>query len=1157
LILTGSGSNGSLQVATLGQPTTFILPDPGASSANICLSTGNCTAAGTAGGDLTGTYPNPTIASIQGSAINISTPVGGHVLVYNASNSRWENVAIGGDITITQTGLATIVNGAVTSAKILDGTIVNDDLQSGSFTNITGVGTLTGLTVQGTANINTTGTASTAIGNGSGTFSLTSTGLNVSTAGALSGVTGIITSGGYTQSGSTANTFSGATSFTAAGTALSVTNNASIGGVLAVNAITPSGSMTIGSATQDLTLQGNAVTTITVTDSGNTTALVFETPTANTTLRFPALSAGTYDICTSSGNCQGAGVTLQSAYNNSTNPEIIVDGTRGALTVRDAVTPIGGNLLEVQDNDGSVTYFAVTAAGIQTTGSIASSGNISTSAGVIQTGGTTRIDNSGNLTNIGNITGSSAITLQPAAGQALTITAHATSSWTTDSGNLTVDTTASGGTLNLGTGSQNKTVNIGTTTGTSTTNINAGTGGITILSGANVTIGTSDTTGTLLILDTKTDIGDPTGVNGAIYYNAAYGKFRCYQNNEWVDCMGMGVAEYLYGRMQAEQDTNLSANDHIKFDTIVASSGPSINLDTSTAYTNGAGASIGRVTLVGGKTYKISSVIPWVDFSTDSGYLLVGWYDLTAGARIGTGIFLNPTTRSDSRYPTGDSAEFIFSPTVTTTIELRILDSLAVAGIGGVSAYNLYPHFTIEVLSESTKVGQFQGATATTDGQMGLVPAPLAGQQGSLLVGDGSWSEGLTFLNTTADRGLRIESTDTAFIILNGDTDDDGNETGTAYIGFRTDGTGAINNVLGIVQQSGTDPTGGSVTGAASNALYLGTRGTNRLQFGVGAAVQMEITSDGWVGIGRSPAGPLDILKGEDSVYFRRTTDQYIELRTNANGNSLIGFSESGNEKYMIIGADTNSLGISFYTSSTTSSSGTLRLTIDSATGNIIVGTSDTTGTLLVLDTKTDSGDPTGVNGGMYYNSNSGKFRCYENGAWVNCISAPPDVVIFTSSGTFTKASYPGLKGVRVKLVGGGGAGGGRSASSPIGGGGGAGAYCEEFIPASSLGSSVTVTVGSGGTGVSGGTGGSGGTSSFGSFSSAGGGTGGATSSSSAAGGNGGSVSNCDINIDGQGGENGDTNGSGAGGSTPLGQGGWGRQTGSTGAGVNATQGWG
>ncbi|MBA2278952.1 hypothetical protein H0V99_00735, partial [Candidatus Saccharibacteria bacterium] len=63
------------------------------------------------------------------------------------------------------------------------------------------------------------------------------------------------------------------------------------------------------------------------------------------------------------------------------------------------------------------------------------------------------------------------------------------------------------------------------------------------------------------------------------------------------------------------------------------------------------------------------------------------------------------------------------------------------------------------------------------------------------------------------------------------------------------------------------------------------------------------------------------------------------------------------------------------------------RLEIQS-NGNALFGLSDTTGTLVVVDIKSDAGDPTGVNGGIYYNSNAGKFRCYQAAAWTDCIGA-------------------------------------------------------------------------------------------------------------------------------------------------------------------------
>jgi hypothetical protein len=85
--------------------------------------------------------------------------------------------------------------------------------------------------------------------------------------------------------------------------------------------------------------------------------------------------------------------------------------------------------------------------------------------------------------------------------------------------------------------------------------------------------------------------------------------------------------------------------------------------------------------------------------------------------------------------------------------------------------------------------------------------------------------------------------------------------------------------------------------------------------------------------------------------------------------------------------------------------SGLSMLNADSSANIVSVGSStgDATGILFVLDTKNTAGDPTGVNGGMYYNSSAQRFRCYEGGAWDNCTAAGNnDITIQATATTWT-----------------------------------------------------------------------------------------------------------------------------------------------------------
>jgi hypothetical protein len=107
------------------------------------------------------------------------------------------------------------------------------------------------------------------------------------------------------------------------------------------------------------------------------------------------------------------------------------------------------------------------------------------------------------------------------------------------------------------------------------------------------------------------------------------------------------------------------------------------------------------------------------------------------------------------------------------------------------------------------------------------------------------------------------------------------------------------------------------------------------------------------------------------------------------------------------------------------------------------------------------------------------------------------ETLYYTSDGTFTKATYPYLRAIKVKVQGAGGGAGAAQATSASqhsqGASGAGGAYAESFITdIASLDASVTVTIGAGGTGgtTSPTTGNSGGNSSFGALVSANGGSG-------------------------------------------------------------------
>ena len=140
------------------------------------------------------------------------------------------------------------------------------------------------------------------------------------------------------------------------------TGTLSVAGVITANTITPNGSMVIGSNGQSLTLQGSAGTSLSATSGANKTTLDFASPTANVTYRLQSAAAGTYNVCTSAGNCVGLGGGVTTS-----------GGTAGALarfngsqSLVDSILSESGSTITV---NGSLAVNTITPTAALTVGS--------------------------------------------------------------------------------------------------------------------------------------------------------------------------------------------------------------------------------------------------------------------------------------------------------------------------------------------------------------------------------------------------------------------------------------------------------------------------------------------------------------------------------------------------------------------------------------------------------------------------------------------------------------------------------------------------------------------------------------------------------------------------------------------------------------------
>jgi fibronectin-binding autotransporter adhesin len=139
-----------------------------------------------------------------------------------------------------------------------------------------------------------------------------------------------------------------------------------------------------------------------------------------------------------------------------------------------------------------------------------------------------------------------------------------------------------------------------------------------------------------------------------------------------------------------------------------------------------------------------------------------------------------------------------------------------------------------------------------------------------------------------------------------------------------------------------------------------------------------------------------------DTTYFNANYIQLgsASLQTDATNNATIGVNKTSATGNLItlqrsgVAAFTvaNTGALQIRATSTTgldiqTGGGVSTFSVDTS-GNIVrVGqaTLDATGVVLVLDSKSTAGDPTGVEGAMYFNDAQKLYRCYRAGTWENC----------------------------------------------------------------------------------------------------------------------------------------------------------------------------
>ena len=542
----------------------------------------------------------------------------------------------------------------------------------------------------------------------------------------------------------------------------------------------------------------------------------------------------------------------------------------------------------------------------------------------------------------------------------------------------------------------------------------------------------ADSTGVALVLDTKNTSGDPTGVDGAMYYNSNAAKFRCYQAGAWMDCSGASLsANNTWSGTNTFNGSTFGiggAANASKF-----SVGNIFNVDTTNA---------GVVTILGNNSGEVS---PWQNSSNqlpsgrsyatsvaNNGYVYtIGGFNssyqstvyyakLNADGTVGswsTAANALPAARSDATSVVANGYVYVmggFDGSYHSTVYYAKLNADGSVGTWRTSS-NALPGLRNNATSVVANgyvyvMGGFDGSVRTDTVYYAKLNA-----DGSI----GAWSTAVNAL--PAVRGTASSVVANGYVYVIGGRDASVNQSTVYYAKLNADGSvGAWSTAVNALPATRSD-----TTSVVANGYVYVMGGTNGSAYST--VYYAKLNADGSVGAWSSGANSLPATRfGATSVVTNGYA--YVIGGVNAGNNSTVYYSRLGGVvnvggsldlvgragEGLTDGGDSsagsaggsvtagNIYGVgSLQIQKQASFADAVTVLGDFSVGNelfaisrgestVRIGSStpDSTGIILVLDNKNTIGDPTGVRGAMYYNSYYKRFRCYGETKWVDCRSS-------------------------------------------------------------------------------------------------------------------------------------------------------------------------